>query len=54
MKLVNGTKGILKYMIFLPKEKEIIIGQDMPDYLIIDFPNYLGKSCIPGLNAVPI
>jgi len=56
---VNGTKGVLKYIIYLPKKQQkkndkIIVGKDMPDYLIIHFDDYTGESCINGLKAVPI
>ena len=44
--LVNGTKGVIKDFVYLPKKnKTITIGVDMPDYLIVEFPNYEGKSC---------
>ena len=43
---MNGTKGIIKDFVYLPKKnKNITIGVDMPDYLIVEFPNYEGQSC---------
>ena len=48
-KLVNGSKGTIKYLIYKDG------GQDLPDLVICHFPCYTGPTFIPGEdNLVPI
>ena len=41
--LINGAKGILKNIVLLPgKGKKV--NQDMPDFIVIFFPQYTGEA----------
>ena len=48
-KLVNGSQGTVKYIIYKDGRK------DLPDLILCSFPNYIGPSYIPGEDQlVPI